>query len=186
MNRISGTRLGLFLAVMFTLVSQQSYADNGFYVGGALGKAYIDENIDGTLFEANATSFRISGGYEFGDYFGVEASYLDLGKFKDSFDVGGLIVPVSAEADGFTIAAVGRVPLSERFSARARAGYFFSETRATIGGIAEGSDSDSDPFVGLGLAYDLNDTVQLGVDVDYFDMDGIDPWLASVGFRVRF
>jgi OOP family OmpA-OmpF porin len=186
MKNSSGTRFGLLLLVLLLPLSQQSLADNGWYVGGALGKAYVDENIDGTQFRANGTSFRISGGYEFNDYIGVEVSYLDLGTFEDSFDINGQTIPVSANADGFSFAAVGTVPLGERFFAKGRVGFYFADGQSTVNGITENDPSDQNPFVGLGLAFELTETLQLSMDVDYFDMDTVQPLLATLGFSIRF
>ena len=186
MNRFSGKKFGLIIAAIMLPLSQQVLADDGFYVGGALGKAYIDENIDGTNFKADGTSYRISGGYEFNDNFGVEASYLNLGKFDDSFDVGGVIIPVSAKAKGYTLAAVGILPLSDQIFLKARGGVYFYDAQASVGGIVEDNTSDQDGFVGLGLAYDISDRFQLSLDVDYFDMDDTQPLLASLGFLIRF
>ena len=72
MKNSSITKAGLLMGVLIMPFSQHSLAANGWYVGGSIGKAYVDENIDGTQFRADSTSFRVSGGYEFNDYFGVE------------------------------------------------------------------------------------------------------------------
>jgi len=186
MKNLSSTKAGLLVGIFILPVSQQSFADNGWYIGGAIGKAYVDENIDGTQFKADGTSFRVSGGYEFNDHFGVEASYIDLGTFKDSFDINGQTIPVSANADGFSFAAVGRLPLGEQFSAKARVGFYFSDGQSTVNGITENDPSEQNPFVGLGLAYELTESVQLSLDADYFDLETAQPLVASLGFSIRF
>ena len=186
MNKVTGKKLGLLLAVVILPLSEQSIADNGFYVGGALGKSYIDEIVEGTQFDADGTSFRISAGYEFNDNFGIETSYIDLGEFDDSVDISGQTVDISARARGFSVAAVGALPLGEQFSAKARVGYYFNESKTRIDGVVEDNDTDQNPFVGVGLAYDVSENVQLSFDVDYFDMDGVDPVMASVGVSFRF
>jgi OOP family OmpA-OmpF porin len=186
MKQISHKNLGLLLAMFLLPLSQQSLADSGWYVGGSLGKTYVDENIDGIQFTADSTSFRLSGGYEFNDYFGVEASYLDLGTFKDTVDVGGQMIPVSATAHGYTLAATGRLSMSQRFAVKGRIGYYFSDGEATVDGITEDDPSENNPFVGVGLAFSPVETVRLSLDFDYMDGDEIQPLVATLGFSIHF
>jgi OOP family OmpA-OmpF porin len=186
MKQLSRKNLGLLLAIFLLPLSQQSFADSGWYVGGSLGKTYVDENIDGIQFTADGTSFRLSGGYEFNDYFGVEASYLDLGTLKDTVDVGGQMIPVAATAYGYSLAATGRMPMGQRFAAKGRVGYYFSEGQTTIEGITEDDPSEKNPFVGLGLAFSLAETVRLSFDVDYMDGDNIQPLVATVSLSIHF
>ena len=161
-------------------------AEEGFYIGGAFGKAYLDENIEGIRIDADSSTFRIYGGYGFTSHFGVEVSYLDLGTFRDTIDVGGIDIPVSVSADGFSLAGVGTIPLSDRFSAMARIGFYFHDGKATAAGITENDPSEANPFVGLGLAYGLNDLVDVNFAVDYLNTSDADPVIAMVGLTLRF
>jgi len=186
MKYIPRKNLGPLLLIFILPLSQQSLADSGWYVGGSLGKTYVDENIDGVQFTADSMSFRLSGGYEFNDYFGVEASYLDLGTLKDTVDVGGQMIPVATTARGYSLAATGRLPISQRFAAKGRIGYLFSDGETTIDGITEDDSSEKDPFVGVGLTFSPVETVRLSLDVDYIDGDQIQPLVATVGFSIHF
>lgn len=168
------------------IVTKPALADEGWYVGGSIGKGYVDENIDGLQFKADGTAFRVFGGYSFNDHFAVEAGYLDLGTYRDTIDVAGTSVPVSANADGFTFAAAATLPLSERLSALARVGFYFSDGQSTTAGITENDPSDENPFVGVGLGYSLSEYIDVNLGADYFDMDVAQPWMASVGVTVRF
>jgi len=161
-------------------------ADTGWYVGGALGQARVDEDLDGAQFRDDSTVLRVFGGYSFTDFVGVEVSYLDLGTFSDTVDVGGELVDVSADADGFSIAALGRLPLSERFSLQARAGLFFWDGQSTVAGITENDPGDQNPFVGLGFGYELSEKAELGLMVDYYDMDDAQPLVAALQLSFRF
>ena len=96
------------LAAITIFASPAVLAD--FYVGGAIGQARINEGIDGFRIEDNSTTWRIYAGYEFNDYIGLEGSYLDLGEISDTI----LGIPVRADADGWSFAAVGKIPLSEQ------------------------------------------------------------------------
>lgn len=180
--------IGAKIIVLFSsmIVTTSALADDGWYVGGSIGKGYVDENIDGLQFKADGTAFRVFGGYGFNDHFAVEAGYLDLGTYRDTIDVAGVGVPVSANADGFTFAVAGTLPLSERLSALARVGFYFSDGQSTTAGITENDPSDQNPFIGVGIGYDLSEYIEVNLGADYFDMDVAQPWLASVGVTIRF
>lgn len=166
--------------------AESAIADDGWYVGGSIGKGYVDESIDGLQFKADSTAFRVFAGYSLNDHFAVEAGYLDLGTYRDAIDIGGIDVPVSANADGFTIAAAGKLPISEHLSALARIGFYFSDGQSTTAGITENDPSEQNPFIGIGLGYSLSENIDANVSADYFDLDAAQPWLASVGITVRF
>ena len=172
--------------VILATIATSANADEGWYVGAAVGKAYIDESIGGSQLKADSMTSRFFGGYSFNENFAVEASYLNLGTFRDSIDVGGTDVPVSAKADGFAFAVVGTLPLSDKFSAQGRFGYYFHDGQSTTAGITENDPSDQNPFVGLGLSYDLNEAFEVNLAADYFDLEGAQPIVASVGLSYRF
>jgi OOP family OmpA-OmpF porin len=172
-------------AILMTAATNAN-ADKGWYIGAAVGKAYIDETIGGSQLKADSTTSRLFGGYSFNQNFALEASYLNLGTFRDSIDVEGISVPVSAKADGFAFAVVGTLPLSEKLSAQGRLGYYFHDGQSTAAGITENDPSDENPFVGLGLSYALNDAFEVNLAADYFDLEGAQPLVASVGLSYRF
>ena len=176
------------VAVLITGIAAAApaMAAGEWYAGGALGQAYIDENIDGVEIDADSTAFRVFGGYAFSDYFALEASYLDFGTFKDTVDVSGVPVDVSATTDGFSLAVLGSLPMSERLSLRGKAGVFFSDGRSTVAGVRENDPSDESAFVGAGLGYDLSERAGVFLDVEYYDLDDAEPLLASLGFAFRF
>ena len=185
--KISKAITTILMVVGLTLACASSpQAQEGFYIGGAFGKAYIDETIDGFNIDTDSSSFRIYGGYGFTSHFGVEVSYLDLGTFRETIDVGGIPVPVSVSADGFSLAGVGTIPLSERFSAKARIGFFFHDGESSTAGLTENDPSEANPFVGLGLAYEISDLVDVNVGVDYLDTSDADPVIAMLGLTLRF
>ncbi|MFQ5609752.1 MAG: outer membrane beta-barrel protein, partial [Woeseiaceae bacterium] len=89
-------------------------------------------------------------------------------------------------ADGYTRAGVGTLPLGEKFSLSGRCGFFYHDAEATTGGVIEREPSESDPFVGLGVGFDLSEVFQINAGVDYIDTDDAEPLLATVGFTLRF
>ena len=173
--------VGLTLAL-----ASGAQAEQGFYVGGAFGKAYLDENIDGISIDADSSTYRFFGGYNFTPHFGVEVGYLDLGTFRDNIDVAGTPVPVSVSADGFTLSGVGTLPIGERFSVLGRLGAYFHDGKTTAGGITENIPSETNIFVGIGLAFGLNEKVDVSLGVDYLNTDEADPTIAMLGLTIRF
>ena len=157
-----------------------------WHAGGAIGQAYVDERIGTVELDADSTAYRVFGGYAFSDHFGVEASYIDFGTLRDTVDVAGVPVAVSAEADGFSLAATGTLPLSESLSLRGKAGLLLWDGRSTVNGVSESDSGEQNGFAGVGLGYDLSETAGVFLDVDYYDLDGVEPLLVSIGFAFRF
>lgn len=173
--------LGLALAH-----SSAAVAEEGFFVGGAFGNGYLDESIDGNRINSDSSAYRIYGGYGFTKYLGVEIGYLDLGTFRETIDVGGTGVPVSASASGFTLAAIGTLPLSERFSVIGRLGYYFHDGESSAAGVVEDSPSDESPFVGIGLGFDISEVLEINLAYDLIKTDDADPTLVTLGLTLRF
>ena len=178
--------ISLITTAILMTTAMTSNADEGWYVGAAIGKAYVDETIDGSRLKADSTASRVFGGYGFHQNFAVEASYINLGTFHDTVDVEGTSVPVSAKVDGFAISLVATLPLSDRFSAQGRLGYYFHDGQSTVAGITENDPSDQIPFIGLGLSFDLNEALELNLTADYFDLEAAQPLVGSIGLTYRF
>ena len=166
--------------------SSAAVAEEGFFVGGAFGNGYIDESIDGNRIKSDSSAYRIYGGYGLTKHLGVEIGYLDLGTFRETLDVGGMSVPVSASASGFTLAAIGTLPLSERFSLIGRLGYYFHDGESSAAGVVEASPSEESPFIGIGLGYDISEVLEFNLAYDYIRTDDADPALATIGLTLRF
>lgn len=160
-------------------------AEGHWLFGGAIGAASIDEDVDGFRFDSDSTSFRIYGGYEFNDYFALEAGYMDLGSFNEQVDQGGNIVPVSADADGFTFAARGSFPVGEKFSLHGTIGSFFWDGASEIAGVGD-NVSDANVFFGVGAGFDLTSNFSLRADVSQYELDGVDSNVFSLGFQMNF
>ena len=89
----------------------------GLYVGGSVGPTrYRGPDIGGLSTDRSGTGGKLYGGYEITPNFSVEAGYANLG--KASSDAG------DVKSHGIYVDAVGKVPLSESFSALGRIGAF--------------------------------------------------------------
>ncbi len=160
-------------------------AEGHWYFGGAIGTANIDEMVSGFRFDSASTSYRFYGGRQFNEYFGLEAGYLDLGNFNELVLVGGNVVPVSADADGFTFAAVGSIPAGEKFSLHATIGSFFWDGANAIA-LVNSNVSDANMFFGAGLNYSLTQNMSLRADAVRYELDGVNSSVYTVGFQIDF
>ncbi len=184
MNSSKGPLTGLLMLVLITIPGIA--AANGHWLfGAAIGTANIDESIDGFRFDADSTSYRLYGGYQFNEYFALEAGYLDLGGFNERIQQGGNIVPVSADADGFTFAARAIIPLGEKFSLHGMVGSFFWDGANQIAGVND-NVSDANMFFGAGVGYSLTKNISLRGDAARYELDNVNSTVYTVGFQVNF
>ncbi len=75
-------------------------ADSGLFVGGSIGSTTIDETFDGIDLDADATAYRIVGGYQISDLLGIEVGYQDFGDIDEFVNVGPVSSLTSISADG--------------------------------------------------------------------------------------
>src|SRR5687767_11008397 len=91
---------------LLTFAAMPSFAaDNGFYLGGSIGQANVEEKNDLTGFDLDAddTGFKAIVGLRPLDFLGFELSYVDLGQAEDS--IAG--VNLAADTKGIDAFAVG-------------------------------------------------------------------------------
>jgi OOP family OmpA-OmpF porin len=100
------TKTTLSLATALLLASaipMAAQAGPGAYVGGSIGNARLDDNFDGFNIDTDTDAYRLFGGIQFGDSFGVEAGYLNFGDFTESVDLGGLLSRTDITGDNFSL-----------------------------------------------------------------------------------
>ena len=136
MNHSKGQLAALLISILLVFPGIAA-ADGHWLFGGAIGTASIDESIDGFRFDADSTAYRLYGGYQFNEYFALEAGYLNLGSFDEQIQQGGEIVPISADADGFTFAVRASVPLGQKFDLHGTVGSFFWDGSNEIAGVGD-------------------------------------------------
>jgi OmpA-OmpF porin, OOP family len=169
----------LAAALIATPVSAQ------WYVGANIGASDIKRNdsiqadqflelgFDSaiTTSDKRDTGGRIFGGYQLHKNVAIEAAYVDLGKFSFRGDVmptGSLIA--TTKISGFELAAVGTLPLSERFELFARLGAFSGETKTSysstgsveiLNGAATQKSRNTKLTYGAGATFNMNKKVSL-------------------------
>ena len=187
-------KLKIVMAALITAMAGAPAQAGEWFVGAAVGASGIDEVVDladsRTTLDEVTTSFRLFGGYQFNDYFGLEGGYVDFGNVGLDIASGIGAIAASASADGFTFAGIANVPIGERFSLHARLGSISwkAKTRFRITGtsISNELDGGTDAFFGLGAGVSLGEHWDLSADYERYHLEDITPGIFSLGLRYRF
>jgi hypothetical protein len=153
------------------------------YAGATIGRSSL-ESCPGIACDRRDTAYRLFGGGRFNDIVGLEAGYLNLGRFQGG---GGAI-----ESHGIDLALTAGIPIMTNSSLFAKLGgaYMRSEVTAPGGGIAGGKDSGWGPRFGLGAQVGLGGNWALRADWDRYkiDLPGSDRRVDTftVGAQYRF
>jgi OmpA-OmpF porin, OOP family len=177
MNKIKAAALAAVVgaAVAFPTVSlAQMKGDTGWYIGGNLGQADVDELGD------KDTSFKILGGYQINKNFAAELGYTDFGKASS----GG----VTFKGTAIELVGVGTLPINDKFSVFGKLGFAMGDGEASAPGITVSDDSVEVTY-GIGVKY--NFTPVFGVTAEYqaypdFANGATDVNVFSVGVVYRF
>lgn len=182
---------------------QAAAAERGFYIGGHVGQSSKDAprsfydlfNADIQAFsffeptqqsaslDDSDTAYGLIAGYRFTPHIAIESGYYKLGQVayrsrstgNFPLEVGTENVSIESETSGFTLAALGVLPLTRNWELFARAGALFANNsiKITVTGQGQqflpplgprfsGSDTQgtTDLFAGVGLSrrfYDIYD-----------------------------
>lgn len=102
-------------------------------------------------------------GFHFSPYFGIEASVLDFGDFGDRL--------TDAEADGWTGAAILRLPLTETTGIYAKGGLLFWDASIRRADDAREAIDDSDFFYGVGLDFRVSRLIGINAEYVRYELD---------------
>lgn len=215
-------RILLATLALMGLGAPAAASDIGFYVGGSVGQATKDSDrnefalfaddlqfifgftpaSDSRSFDDSDTSFVLMVGYRLTRHLALEGAYSRLGTVSHRsrasgnfpLDAGTLDSTIENETTGFTIAAVGFLPLNRDWEVFGRIGALFAdnEISVSIAAIGEtfvgpggqrlsdsGSQTSTDYFAGLGVTrrifeiYDLRLEYQRFLDVGTTDTGGV-------------
>ena len=184
MTHYKQTMPGLILAAL--LLSPIAQADTGVFVGASFGSSHLAEDFNGFNVDTDANALRVVGGFQFGDYFGIEAGYHDFGEFSETIDLGGLATRTKVAADGWTLGGTLGLPLGDQFSLYGRAGVFFWDADVDIDGFSINVPNDENPYYGGGAKVDITSNLSLVGDWTRYELDTIDSDVISLGFEYRF
>jgi len=213
-NKSSLIFQSLFLAItgFGCAVGAQAATDNGWYLGAGVGRSDARDlsGIDPTLagygitssstFGDNATAWKLFGGYQVNKYFGVEGGYADLGRYSVNSNVTAPGAGPGAgtwEADNvWSLAAVGYLPIQDRFSAFGKVGLAYPKVEfnySAPGASVSASNSSTSPLYGVGLKYDLTNNASVRGEFERYQNLGagsttaqssVNVW--TVGMQYRF
>lgn len=174
--RLTGCAL-LVTALAAPAVQAQTRADerypflerdeySGFFISGSYGGYRVDNND----LDDDRDFVGASAGWFFNRFLGLELDYIDFGKFGED--------DVEADLKGFSLAVIGRLPVTDAFGIYARAGAFASSFDVDAFDDSETYD-EVDPVFGAGVDYRVHERVTLfaqydryNVDLDKQDFDG--------------
>lgn len=175
--------------MFFSAVATAQVRDSGAYAGLRVGSELSYR--DWASVEGDGDMRGLYAGWNFGRHWAVEASYSDLGStysVDDGPDQG-----FGVDGKSWTIGAVFRVPVSERFDLFAGAGLFRLDQDGvviTIGGPYPSDYSETSIYSELGARFHFNTMLALRgslqwVDADeyYLDTGDARPWL---GLEISF
>jgi hypothetical protein len=181
-------KLGFFVgaAVLVAgLGSSRPAAAQGFYLGGAMTHAAINE----TVLEDTRNAYKFFLGYEFPAFVGVEAAWVNFGKFDDVITEAAGSPRVGYDAKTATAAVTGRVPIGEFVTLYAKTGYMYWSTDISLTGTVDdpnfeaGTDHGSDWFYGGGVRFNFGKLSVLG-EWERYKLRDVDINAISAGVRI--
>ncbi|WP_138435997.1 outer membrane beta-barrel protein [Marinobacter shengliensis] len=145
---------------------QVSRDNSGPYISGSYG----GYKSHGGEFKDENDLLGAALGYQFNEFFALEAEYIDFGKFGDD--------DVKAKLKGVGLSAVGRLPLTQSFGVYAKAGAFASAFDVDAFDESETYD-EVNPFIGAGVDFRVTNSLtafaeyaRYNVDIDEDDFNG--------------
>lgn len=172
--------------------------EQGLYLGGAFGQTKLNACGDArdafALFGGTVSScddkdsgWKFFGGYRVNRNFAIELTYIDWGAISGSGRLVGIPVSLGGDATSFGAAAVGILPLNERFSLFGKAGMLMTTASATIsgGGITSSADEDdTELHIGVGALFNLTENWSIRAEWERAQDSKLD--MISVGVQYRF
>ncbi|MFI5168062.1 MAG: outer membrane beta-barrel protein [Thermoanaerobaculales bacterium] len=168
-----------------SLGSSRPAAAQGFYLGGAVGHAAINA----TVVDETRNSYKFFLGYELPVFLGVEAAWVNFGKFDGVITSQGGSTRVGYDAKTGTAALTGRIPIGPFVTIYGKAGYMYWSTDVSLTGTATdphfvaGTDHGHDPFYGAGLRFNFGN-VSVLAEGERYKLRDLDINVVSAGVRV--
>ncbi len=148
------------IAAAIASMAGGAYAETtGFYMGGGVGVWNIDES---GIIEDTAMAARISGGYKFNEYFGVEGSYVYLAEVEDDSTL--FVAETKLDGSAWEFALRPSYPFTDQLEGYARLGWGTYDMELEVSALGQSfSESDSDDgFVwAVGGAWAMNESFNL-------------------------
>jgi OOP family OmpA-OmpF porin len=193
-KRLLALSAAMLLAMPFAASAQQ--AVTGFYVGGAFGQGEAGNWCDTSGAPAGVglsscddkdSAWKAFAGYRFSRHFAAEATYINFGEYSGTVTAGAASATVNADATGWGVAALGIVPLGNNFELFGKLGFMRGESEATVTvGAFSGTVGDKGTELHYGVGGIYNFTRNLGVRVEWENVNDADLSVLSIGLQYRF
>jgi OmpA-OmpF porin, OOP family len=179
------TILAAALIAALVPFAAQSAPEQGFYLGGQVGNASIDEDF----LDDDDTSFGAYGGYKFNPYFSLEAAYTNFGSLDGRVTSGTDTVIFGTDPQSLALKAVGSFPIGEQFSLFGNIGLHSWDLDQGSGENLEdviGEDSATDPTYGIGGQFDFASNWSIRGQLQRYEFDDADLDEVSLGVHYTF
>jgi OOP family OmpA-OmpF porin len=157
----------IFVALIAALAAPLAAQAEGAYIGANIGRAEQKADIEGYHFKDSTTAYKLYGGYNYTQNFGVEVGFADL---REAEKTGGG-ARIASEPKSVYLAATGTLPLNEQFSLFGKAGVASTHVKvsaSTAGFSDSASDNRTTPYISVGAAFALNKNVSFVAEYEYF------------------
>ena len=164
--------------------------DNKYYYWG-LGAGQSQSQVDDRLItdsllrytgnpgsfsgERQDTAYKLFGGYQFSNNFALEAGYFNLGRFTYATALPAGILNGRYETEGVNLDLLATMPLTTKFSALARLGVNYANTRDAFSGpglpvsaSVDNSQRANNVKLGLGLQYEITPSMLVRGEAERF------------------
>jgi OOP family OmpA-OmpF porin len=170
-----------FIGGLGAALGAHAEEQSGFYLGGSVGQA---SNESGQ-FKGSDFAFKVSGGYAFNEYFGLELAYVGAGAQKDNIG----LVEVENKSNGVLASTLLRLPLGETFAMFGKIGYAFydSATTSRLGSSSEReTDNGKDFAYGIGIDLTISGGLKFRAEFELVDVSEGDFQIVSAGAVYKF
>jgi OOP family OmpA-OmpF porin len=184
---------GLALIGLLASTTVLAANDPGFYVGAGVGKAALEFDADevGFEFDSDDTAFKVFGGYNFNQYFALEATYFDAGAPEETLISGpGGRGTIEVGTTGLIASVLGRIPVGEVFSLYGKLGFasYDAEIKGRVNGnvVAEDDANDDDVAYGIGAAFNLGPSFELRAEYEAISLSDGDLTMLTLNGLFKF
>ncbi len=143
------------------------------YIGGGIYTSEIDETLDSINIDDSDTVPAIFVGWKPMKFLAIELGYYDLGEYSTNLFTG--------DATAYTLGVVANVPLWV-LDVYAKGGLAVVDYDLPLN---TESESESDPYYGVGAAINLGSSIDLYAEYLVFD-SGINVDMIGVGIKFQF
>ena len=165
----------------------QGMQDRGWYVGGSFGSTEDNESCPSTSCDLKDSGWKAFVGYRMNRNLAFEGTYADLGSFKAGGTFLGLPANVSVDVTSFNAAALGILPVGDRFGLFGKAGISFTkyDGSGSVGGFSGGNrDDETELLWGFGGTFNL--TRNFAIRAEWERLNKSDVTMMSIGAQYHF